>query len=451
MVPARNEAFVAHPEPRSANRSDELPDDSDQAAERLFHERARLGMKLMLAGIAVVFVGWFFISGGQPPLLSVCHALNFLAVALALLLLSDPGRPTFNRVVTFLAYAVTIVFTGVEGVLAGDASTPVLILLGMAVIAATLVPWSPWWQLGGVAITIATAALTVATVAASRRLFWLQNVGALTPTLIATVFLSAALGRQRATAARAERERRSREASLREANRRLECEIDEHSKTEVALREANHRAEREIEKHHETEAALRFAMGELEHRVKNALATVQSVAVQTFRSTTSMAEFSDAFFGRLHALARIHGALAARRWEGMMLTELVELVVGPYRHYPGSISVDCGGSFVWPELVRVLGMTLHELATNAVKYGALSSRQGRVAISSRSDDGGGSRLLICWAEHDGPPIGAQGRLGFGMRLINEALAYEIAGSVTTLRFLDHGLLCDIAIPRPPCP
>ena len=238
---------------------------------------------------------------------------------------------------------------------------------------------------------------------------------------------------------------------LAQVNANLERIVEQHRKTEVALREANRRAEREIEKHHETEAALRFAMRELDHRVKNVLATVQSVAEQTLRSTTSMAGFSDAFFGRLHALARIHGALAARRWEGMMLTELVELVVGPYRHYPGSISVDCGGSFVWPELVRVLGMTLHELATNAVKYGALSSRQGRVAISSRSDDGGGSRLLICWAEHDGPPIGAKGRLGFGMRLIKEALAYEIAGSVTTLRFLDHGLLCDIAIPRPPCP
>jgi len=440
---------VPHSEPTSANRSEELLDDSDQVADRLFHERARLGLKLMLAGIAVVFVGWFFISGGQPPLLSVCHMLNFLAVALALRLLSDPGRPTFNRVVGFLAYTVTIVFTGVEGVLAGDASTPVLILLGMAVIAATLVPWSPWWQLGGVAITIATAAWTVATVTASRRLFWLQNVGALTPTLIATVFLSAALGRQRDDAVRVERERRSREASLREANRRLEREIDEHRKTEMALREANRRAEREIEEHHKTEAALRFAMRELDHRVKNTLATVQSVAEQTFRSTTSRAEFSDAFFGRLQALARIHGALAARRWEGMMLTELIELVVGPYRHYPGSISVDCGSSFVWSELVRVLGMTLHELATNAAKYGALSSRQGRVVISSRIDAGGGTRLLICWAEHDGPPIRAQVRRGFGTRLIKEALAYEITGSVTTLRFLDHGVLCDIAIPCPP--
>src|SRR5215470_15888335 len=126
----------------------------------------------MLAGIAVVFVGWFFISGGKPPLLSVCHVINFLAVALALRLLRDRGRPTFNRVLGSLAYAVTIVFSGVEGVLAGDASTPVLILLGMAVIAATLVPWSAWWQLGSVVITIATAALTVAIVAASRQLYW---------------------------------------------------------------------------------------------------------------------------------------------------------------------------------------------------------------------------------------------------------------------------------------
>jgi two-component sensor histidine kinase len=238
---------------------------------------------------------------------------------------------------------------------------------------------------------------------------------------------------------------------LAQVNANLERIVEQQRRTEAALREANRRAEREIEKHHETEAALRFAMRELDHRVKNALATVQSVAEQTLHSTTSREAFSDAFLGRLHALARIHGALTAKRWEGMMLTELVELVVGPYRHHPGSISVNCGRSFVWPELVRVLGMTLHELATNAVKYGALSTRRGRVAISSRSDDGGGSRLLICWAEHDGPPIGAKGRPGFGMRLIKEALAYEIAGSVTTVRFLDHGLLCDISIPRPPSP
>jgi two-component sensor histidine kinase len=442
---------VAYPALSQANSRDEHLDEFDQASRRLFVERVRLGLKLMLAGIAVVCVGWFFISGGRPPLLSVCHVVNLAAVALALHLLRDPGRPTFNHVVGFLAYAVTIVFSGVEGVLAGDATTPVLILLGMAVIAAALVPWSPWWQLGGVVITIATAAWTVATVASSQRLFWLQNVGALTPTLIATVFLSAAFGRQRAAAARAERERYIREASVREANRRLEREIDEHRNTEAALREANRRAEREIEKHEEAEATLRFFMQELDHRIKNTLATVQSIADQTLRSTTSMREFSDAFSGRIQALARIHGALAARRWEGLALTELVELVVGPYRHHAASVSVDCGGNFVWSELVRVLGMTLHELATNAAKYGALSSRLGRVAISARIDAGDGGRLHISWTEHDGPPVGAPARRGFGMRLIEDALAYEIAGSVTTLRFPTDGLRCDIAIPHPPSP
>jgi two-component sensor histidine kinase len=442
---------VPDPELRSANPRDELPEDPEQALERLFLERARLGLKLILCGIAIVFVGWLFISGGQPRLLSVCHVLNFLVVALALRMLRDPGRPTFNHVVGFVAYAVTIVLTGYEGVLAGDSTTPVLILLGMAVIAATLVPWSFWWQLGSVVITIATAAVTVAMVAASHRLFWLQNVGALAPTLIATVFLCAALGRQRAAAARAERERRSREASLREANRRLEQEIEEHRKTELALREANRRAEREIEKQLKTEAALRFAMRELDHRIKNTLATVQSVADQTLRSSSSMSEFSAALSGRIQALARIHGSLAGRRWEGMMLTELVELVVGPYRQHPGSISVDCDGSFVWSELVRVLGMTLHELATNAAKYGALSRREGRVAISSRIDGNGSgkSSLHICWAEHDGPPVSTPARTGFGMRLIEEALPYEIAGSITTLRFPHDGLRCDIAVPCPP--
>src|SRR5262249_2413100 len=98
-----------------------------------------------------------------------------------------------------------------------------------------------------------------------------------------------------------------------------------------------------------------------------------------------------------------------------------------------------------------LGMTLHELATNAAKYGALSNQQGRVAISSRGDAGDDTRLLICWAEHDGPPIRAQARRGFGTRLLKEAPPHEVARTRTQPRFLDHGLLCDIAIPRPPCP
>src|SRR4029079_13562447 len=99
-----------------------------------------------------------------------------------------------------------------------------------------------------------------------------------------------------AVVARAERERRSREEGLRIANQRLEQEIQEH---------------------HRTEGALRVAMRELDHRVKNTLATVQSVADQTLRSSTSMSEFGPAFSGRLQALSRIHAALSGRRWAGL--------------------------------------------------------------------------------------------------------------------------------------
>jgi two-component sensor histidine kinase len=402
-------------------------DDPLVEGDRLFLDRARLGLRLILAGIAVVFVGWIVMHPGERPMISVVHAVNMVVVAGALRLLRDPARRTFNHVVGFVAYAITIVATGAEGVLAVDATTPLLILVGMAVIAATLVPWSPWWQLASVTLTIATAIWTVATVVASPRLFWLQNVGAIAPTLIATVFMSHALGRQRAAVEHAERERRGREEGLWEANRRLGWEIEEHRKTE---------------------AALRFAMRELDHRVKNTLAIVQSVADQTLRSSMSRREFGAAFSGRIQALARIHTALAGRRWKGLPLTELIELVVGPYRHHTDSVSIDCNGTFVSSELVRVLGMALHELATNAAKYGALSTEQGRVAVSSRVDGDAAPRLRICWSECNGPRVSEPARRGFGMRLIEEAIAYEVKGQVT-LRFPSQGLHCELDIPIPP--
>jgi two-component sensor histidine kinase len=402
-------------------------DDLIVGADRLFLDRARLGLRLILAGVAVVFIGWIAMNRGDRPLISVVHVVNLLAVAVALHLLRDPARRIFNCVVGFIAYAITIVATGAEGVLAGDATTPLLILVGMAAISATLVPWSPWWQLASVALTIGTAIWTVATVVASPHLFWLQNVGAIAPTLVATVFMSHALWRQRAKVESAERARRSREEGLREANRRLEREIEEHRKTE---------------------AALRFAMRELDHRVKNTLATVQSVADQTLRSSTSMRDFRAAFSGRIRALAHIHNALARRRWEGLPLTELVELVVGPYQSHADSISLDCNGAFVSSELVRVLGMALHELATNAAKYGALSTEHGRVAVSSHVDGEGASRLRICWSERGGPRVSEPVRRGFGMRLIEEAIAYEVDGRVS-IQFAGAGLHCELEIPIPP--
>jgi two-component sensor histidine kinase len=158
-----------------------------------------------------------------------------------------------------------------------------------------------------------------------------------------------------------------------------------------------------------------------------------------------MEEFREAFAGRIQTLARIHGSLAGRRQEGLPVGELVELVVGPYRHQTDRVRIDCDSTFVPADLVRSLGLALHELATNAAKYGALSNAAGQVAISARTavDDGG--RLRINWSEQGGPPTGEPARRGFGTRLIEEALAHE-AGGHATLRFPADGFRCDIDVP-----
>jgi two-component sensor histidine kinase len=280
------------------------------------------------------------------------------------------------------------------------------------------------WQLLSVLLIIVTSIWTVTTVVEAPRLFWVQNVGSLVPTLIATVFIAYALERERAADLRAETERYAREEELRESNIRLG---------------------REVEEHRRTEETLRFTLGELDHRVKNTLAAVQSVADQTLRTSGTMAEFRDAFSGRIQAMSRIHMALAARRWEGLALRELVELVVGPYRHCPESISVDCDGASLSSDLVRVLGLTLHELATNAAKHGALSAKEGRVVVRSWVEAGTGSRLHISWSEHDGPLVQEPVHRSFGTRLIEEALPYETGGSVR-LEFPGAGLRCEIEFP-----
>jgi two-component sensor histidine kinase len=404
------------------------PDSPSAASDRLLLEQARLGLRLILAGVAVVFLGWIATRPGETPLISVVQMANFLAVVVALRLMRDPARPRRGVLAGFVAYAITIVATGVVGVLAGDATTPLVIMVGMAVVSGTLLGWSPWWQLASVLIIIPTAIWTVASVVSAPRNFWLQNVGAIAPTLVATVFMTGALRRQRQAVERAERDRRAREEGLREVNRRLEQEIHEHQRTEDRLR---------------------FAMRELDHRVKNTLATVQAVAEQTLRSSVDTREFEDAFTGRLQAMARIHAALAQRRWEGLALTDLVELVVGPYRHHAESVLIACDGTFIDSEQARALGMALHELATNAAKYGALSTVRGHVSITSRLD-APPAGLHICWDERGGPAVDTLGGRGFGMRLIEEALAYELDGTVA-LRFPGEGLRCEIDIPMRPQP
>jgi len=202
--------------------------DLGEGVDRLFLDRVRLGLRVVLAVIALFFAGELLTHPGERPLISMVQAVNFIVVAAALHLVTDPARRTMNYALGFVAFAVTAVSVGAVGILADEPTSSVILLVGMAVVTGTLVPWSPWWQLLGVTLVAATGIWTMATIVQMPHRFWVQNIGAMAPTLGSTVFISYALKRQRAAVERAESQRRTREESLREANRRLEQEIQEH-------------------------------------------------------------------------------------------------------------------------------------------------------------------------------------------------------------------------------
>jgi two-component sensor histidine kinase/PAS domain-containing protein len=195
------------------------------------------------------------------------------------------------------------------------------------------------------------------------------------------------------------------------------------------------------------EERQRLLLNELNHRVKNTLATVQSIAGQTLRTATSEAAFRDAFEARLVALSKTHNLLTDQNWRGASLHDLVITELRP--HAGGR---EGGGSRfllesdrdirLTPKAAVALGMAVHELATNAVKYGALSVPGGRVAVRSRVAD---DRLTLDWIEAGGPPVEGPRRRGFGSRLLEQGLARELSGKVR-LDYLPSGLSCRMDLP-----
>ena len=186
---------------------------------------------------------------------------------------------------------------------------------------------------------------------------------------------------------------------------------------------------------------------ELNHRVKNSLATVQAIAMRTFASATDLASFRDAFMSRLLALSGTHDLLARESWRGVELRNLVDAELTPYTE-AGRQSPDIAGEPVHlnPRTAVALSLALHELATNASKYGALSTADGRVdvrwAVFTRDDQ---PWLELMWSESGGPPVGPPARRGFGSRLIAEGIKHELGGDVS-LDFPVTGIVCRIAIP-----
>jgi two-component sensor histidine kinase len=186
-------------------------------------------------------------------------------------------------------------------------------------------------------------------------------------------------------------------------------------------------------------------INELNHRVKNTLASVQSMAVLTMRHTDSPAAFNRAFLSRLQALSITHNLLTETQWTGAAVGDLVKRELQPYAAQ-GERRVEARGEKVElkPSQVISLGLFLHELATNAAKYGALSTPAGRVQVSWQCR-GDGRLLNLQWRECGGPPIVAPTRQGFGSRLIEQTIRDAMRGTLT-VDYAPDGLRCEVAVP-----
>jgi two-component system CheB/CheR fusion protein len=200
----------------------------------------------------------------------------------------------------------------------------------------------------------------------------------------------------------------------------------------------------DITERRQAERQRQLLIEELNHRVKNTLATAQSLANQTLRTSPTPGHFVTAFIGRLAALATAHTVLADARWTGAALHELIAQQLAPYRAAERANLV-VRGEDVWlePSAALTLGLVLHELATNAAKHGALAGAAGAVEIRSRvRRAAGGRRLALVWRERGGPPVEGPARRGFGLTLIERGLSYQLGGSAV-LEFRRDGLRCTI--------
>ena len=188
----------------------------------------------------------------------------------------------------------------------------------------------------------------------------------------------------------------------------------------------------------------RLLINELNHRVKNTLATVQAIAAQTFKSAPGGEEARRTFEGRLMALAQAHDVLTRENWEGAELREIALEAVAAYRQEGDRFAFEGPELRLEPRAALSIAMALYELTTNAAKYGALSASGGRVAIRWEVRSEAGRRLVLRWEESGGPIVVPPSRGGFGTRLVR-SLASELGGTVD-LAYAPTGVVCTVDAP-----
>lgn len=196
------------------------------------------------------------------------------------------------------------------------------------------------------------------------------------------------------------------------------------------------------------EQKMKLIMDELNHRVKNTLAVVSSMAEQTYRHADSAEQFRAAFFERLKSLAKAHGLLTQMQWEGARIDELLRVELEPRVHEDWQLALAGPPVVLEPNAALALHMMVHELSTNASKYGALSSPHGRIDVQWRCmpsvDDC--RELALHWSESGGPAVDPPQRNGFGTRVLKHTARFELDGEAH-IRYEPEGLQCTIRFPH----
>lgn len=195
--------------------------------------------------------------------------------------------------------------------------------------------------------------------------------------------------------------------------------------------------------HKVMEGVQRLLLEELHHRIKNVLATVMAIASQSLRNAKSVEDGREAIEHRLLALGRVHDLLLKNNWTSATLVSIVQTATEPFDKGE-RFSVQIPDIEVSPAAVLPLAMILNELCTNAVKYGALSNANGRVAISA-AVDASKERFSFTWVETGGPSVQTPTHQSFGTRLIEQGFVGELRGEAH-LSFEASGVVCSLNIP-----
>ncbi len=204
---------------------------------------------------------------------------------------------------------------------------------------------------------------------------------------------------------------------------------------------------RDITGHKQAEERQRLLVRELDHRVKNVLASVAAVAQRARESSGSIDDFLKAFDGRIQSMANAHAMLSRSNWEGVRLADLVRNELAPYVGET-SASVEGPDVLLTAEATQAMAIVLHELVTNASKYGALATRHGRISVrwDWQQDGPMPRRLLLEWIEETrGPAVAAPSQVGYGVRAIRSLIPYELGGTVE-LVFDASGVRCRMELP-----